>query len=376
MKKTIFLILPVLVLFACSTGKKAMEKGDYFSAVSKAVQRLQSNPKSKNAQSVVKESYPLAIQWSQDEIDLLLSGNEDFKWDKTYQLMQKVNNIASEIRLSPVAYSIISDPKIYTSELDMAKNKAAEERYVFGIAQLDENTLESARKAYRNFQRVGELVSGYKDVAEKIELSKQMGTLKVILEAIPVHTKRYQLSSEFFYGEVFKYLNDTYPPKSFVNVFSPDQAERLGIEYPDFVANLQFYDFEVGRSEHSEKEETLTKRVKVENRDTSKVSYHTYKAKLKTLTDKAKSRGILEVQVIDFENGEVVMNERIPGEFIWMNTYAIYVGDEKALTNEQLKLTKGKVLPLPSTQDMFVEFTKPIYDQLTQKLRRFFNKYD
>ena len=353
-----------------------MEKGDYFSAVSKAVSRLQANPNNKNAISVVKKSYPLAIQWSQEEIDLLLSGNEGFKWDKTYGIMTQVNAIASEIRQSPVAHSLVPNPKVYTSEMDMARNKAAEERYQAGNLQLQENTREAARLAYQNFMRANQLVLGYKDVGEKLIEAKDLATLKVIMEAIPVVAKRYQLSSEFFYSQVFSFLVDKYKAGSFVNIFSPEEAERAGIDYPDFVVKLQFYDFEVGLAEHFEKEETLSKRVAVESKDTTRTSYVTYHAKLKTLTDQAASRGLLEVQIVDFQANKTVVDDKIPGEFVWANQYAMFVGDKEALTKAQLELTYRKAAPLPSTQDMFVEFTKPIYDQLTSRLRRFFNDYD
>ena len=62
--------------------------------------------------------------------------------------------------------------------------------------------------------------------------------------------------------------------------------------------------------------------------------------------------------------------------FMWLNEYAIFVGDVEALDKNQLELTKRKVLPLPDQQDLFIEFTRPIYDQLTQKLNRFFNRYN
>ncbi len=377
MKNLAYLFLLSVWLFAsCSSGKKALQKGEYFSAVSKAVKRLNNNPGNKNAKEVIRESYPLAIQWSQEEIDMMLSGADEFKWDKTLGLMQKVNIAAREIRQSPVARQIIPEPKTYTSEMEVAKQNAAEERYKAGNRQLAENTLESGRMAFRNFRRANEILPGYKDVAPKMVESKNLATIKVVLEAIPVHTATYKLSSELFYQQVFEFLNNKYPERSFVNIYSPQEAERVGLEYPDFIVRLQFYDFVVGKTDHYEKEELLTKRVEVETRDTTKTTYKNYKAKLKTFTDKVASGGVLDMQVIDFNADKVMVNDRIPGEFVWIYDHAIYVGDKEALTKEQFELTKRKAVPLPPAQDLFIEFTKPIYDQLTGRLRRFLNKYD
>ena len=78
----ILLLLPLL-LFSCSSGKKALQKGNYYDAITKAVERLKSNPTNSNALKVLDEGYPLAMQWSQEEIDLALSSNEAFKWEQT-----------------------------------------------------------------------------------------------------------------------------------------------------------------------------------------------------------------------------------------------------------------------------------------------------
>jgi hypothetical protein len=40
-KPATFLIISILVLASCSSGKKALQKGDYFSAIAKAVDRLE-----------------------------------------------------------------------------------------------------------------------------------------------------------------------------------------------------------------------------------------------------------------------------------------------------------------------------------------------
>ncbi|NOY96857.1 MAG: hypothetical protein GXO81_10905 [Chlorobi bacterium] len=369
------LLLAFFIVFGCSSGRKAMDKGDYFSAVSKSVQRLKANPNNSKAASVLKNSYPLAIAWAQEEVDLLLTTNEDFKWDKTLQLMQRVNNLAREVRQSPTARKIIPDPKVYTSEMGMVKDKAAEERYKAGVKALEAEGHEAAREAYFYFQRANEIIPGYKDVAKKITVAKDLATTKVILETIPVHAIRYKLTSEFFYSQVFEFLNHQFTDKGFVRFYSPSEAKESNLKYPDMVIRLRFYDFEVGNLEHFEKEEVLTKKVEIESKDTLKTEYKTYNAKLKAFTDKASSRGLLDVKIIDFASNKLLVDDKIPGEFVWVNNYAIFVGDKEALDKEQLALTKRKAMPLPSAQGLFIEFTKPMYSRLTAKLRRFFKQY-
>jgi len=372
----LFLLAVVFLLSGCSSGKKALQQGEYFLAVSKAVQRLQSYPDNRKATSVLREGYPLAINWAQEEIDRIMTLNEPFKWGRSVDLMEQVNALSGEVRQSPAARKIIRDPKIYLSELSSAREKAAAESYQAGIALLEQRTRESACEAFFHFEDVVRFMPGYRDVDEKLREAKNLGTLRVIIEAIPVHTQRYQLSSEFFYNKVFEYLNNEFPERSFVSFYSPDQAEQVGLSVPDMVVSLEFYDFVVGQTEHSEKEEEVKRRVQVETRDTTKVVYRNYTAKLKTYIDKVNSGGVLDVKIAEGQGGKLLMNERIPGSFTWVNEYAMYVGDKEALDKEQRELTERKVAPLPPGQELFVEFTKPIYNQLTGKLRRFFRAYN
>jgi len=376
MKKAILFSLTALLLFSCSTGKKALQRGDYFSAVIKAVDRLKSAPNNKNAKKVLREGYPLTLEWVQEEMDQLLTLNTGSKWEQAINLMEQVNRLSSEIRGTPAARKIISDPKVYTSELNLAYEKAAEDRYNAGLEEMKLNTKESARRAFDHFRAANNYVEGYKDAVDLMRIAKENATIKVIVETIPTPSVRYKLSSEFFYDQVFEYLNNQYGPNGFVNIYSPYQAEKENLTNPDFIVNMEFFDFSVGNLKQFEKEENVENKVKIESKDTARVRYTTYKAKLKTFTDKVESGGTLRIRIIEPDTDKLMMDELIPGSFTWINEYAIYVGDKEALDKRQFELTERKAVPLPPEQDLFVEFTKPIYDQLITKFRRFFRRYD
>jgi hypothetical protein len=370
------ILLFIFFLSSCSSGKKALQQGDYFSAVSKAVERLKTSPDNKKAGNVLKDGYQLILEWSQEEIDLSLTSNSPYKWEQVTGIMRRMNNLSAEIRSTPAARKIIPNPRNYTTELSMAYEKAAEERYTAGLTELERNTRESARSAYNHFYAADNYLNGYKNVRELMETSRQLATIKVILEAIPVNTQKYRLTSEFFYNQIFEFLNNRFGPRSFVNFYSPFQAENVKLEAPDFIVSLQFFDFSVGNLIHSEKEEKIEKRVKIETKDTTKVEYKNYMAKLKTFSDKVQSGGSLRVQILDPVNDKIYFDDIVPGSFTWVNEYAMFAGDKEALDKKQLDLTKRKAMPLPPEQDLFIEFTKPIYAQVTSRLNGFFQRYN
>jgi len=290
--------------------------------------------------------------------------------------MQQVNQLSDLIRSTPAARKITGNPKTYTSELNMAFEKAAEERYNAGNAELDIHTRESARRAFEHFAKTDQYIKNYKNVNQLMNEAKQLATLRVIVEAIPVNTQKFRLSSEFFYNQVFEYLNNQFRTNGFVSFYSPAQAEKSGLTNPDFIVDMEFFDFSVGNIVRAEKEENVEKQIKIETRDTTRVEYKKYAAKLKTYIDQVISAGSLRVRIIDFANDKLMTDEIVPGSFTWINEYAIYVGDKEALDNRQLELTRRKAMPLPPEQDLFIELTKPIYSQVTQNLNRFFRRYN
>jgi len=71
----------------------------------------------------------------------------------------------------------------------------------------------------------------------------------------------------------------------------------------------------------------------------------------------------------------VLTAEKFPGEFVWYCEWGSYNGDERALTSKQLKISKLKEIAPPQPQDLFIEFTRPIYNQLTNKINSFYRNY-
>jgi len=86
------------------------------------------------------------------------------------------------------------------------------------------------------------------------------------------------------------------------------------------------------------------------------------------------SRGLVDMQIVDSHNGRVILQEKIPGEFVWIAEWATFNGDERALNTAQRQLAQRREVPSPAPQDLFIMFTGPIYDQVTDRLRRFYNR--
>lgn len=108
--------------------------------------------------------------------------------------------------------------------------------------------------------------------------------------------------------------------------------------------------------------------------DTNKV-YGTVKATLYHYTKTTTSKGVVSFRIIDAKTGALLAVEKMPGEYVWKSEWATFNGDERALSAQQLALTKQKEVPAPPPQELFIEFTRPIYDQITSRIREFYRGY-
>jgi hypothetical protein len=366
-----------LLLVSCSSGKKAFDRGDYYNATLKAVNRLRSDPNSSKAIEAVKEGYPMALIFFQGKVDNTLSANIPFKYTEVVGHYEKMNRMADEVSRCPAALKLFPQLNYYTLELDQSRQLAAEEQYTAGLGNEKLDTRLSWKEAWSNYKQADRFAPGYKDVRNRLDQAKYNGTLKVIVEQIKVPQK-YQLTSDFFLNQIIENLLRN-RPNEFVAYYSPESAKKEGINQPDQLLRMNFDDFVVGQFYDKESVKELSRdsvQISVTLKTGEKVkAYNTVKAKLTVNRRELISKGILDVMILDLPSNKVVSQRKFPGQFIWFAEWGSFNGDERALDEKQLAVCRRKPLPPPGPQELFVEFTKPIFNQVTPYLKSFYQQY-
>jgi hypothetical protein len=87
------------------------------------------------------------------------------------------------------------------------------------------------------------------------------------------------------------------------------------------------------------------------------------------------SGGILSLRIVDAQNNRVIQQRNFTGEYVWATNWANFKGDDRALSNEQKRLCNQQAQLPPPHQDLFIEFTKPIYTQAVQYVRSAYSRY-
>ncbi|MFA6127461.1 MAG: hypothetical protein WC699_09160 [Bacteroidales bacterium] len=361
------------LLSSCNSGKKSLQEGNYSDAVFKSVQKLRDSPDNKNAKETIDQAYPLALSTFKQEIDQLMTSQAPFKYSGIADRYETMNRMADEIRHCPAALKIIRNPEFFAEQVAEARQKAASEAYQSGMNSIKQGTRASARDAYYQFLNADRYVPGYQEVKQKIEQAKFDATLKVVVEQVPV-PGRYKISSDFFYDQVYNLL-DKNSRREFVDFYDPSAAKKL--PYVDEILRMEFDDFIVGSTYDKDTEKEYTSKDSVKTGTATingqKVEvFDVVKAKLTIHRREVVSTGVLLVQMVDARTNNPKATKKFPGTYTWYTEWASFNGDGRALSTQQLDLCKKKPMLPPPPQDLFLEFTKPIYEQLKGFLSNYY----
>ena len=365
-----------VVIFSCSSAKKSYERGNYYSAVIQSIERLRKNPDHKKSIETLNEAYPLAINYYEGIVRNVQQSNDRFKNGKVYDAYSALNYMYDEIQRCPGALSVIPNPRSYFSELTMYRERAADERYNAGMQALNLGSRESAKESFFHFQEAKKYLATYKDVDAKMDEARWAATLKVLVDQVPVPTWQYQVSVQFFQEQLNEYLFH-YKGNEFVRFFD---AKDENIKEPDQILIVQFDDFVVGQTNNFQYSREITKdsvivgQVKLENGESANV-YGTVKATVHEFKRELISKGLVSMRVLDARSNQIILHDKFPGQFNWTSVWGNFNGDERALTSQDLAICGNKPADPPPPQDLFIEFTRPIYGQITSRVRNYYQGY-
>ncbi|WP_341226855.1 hypothetical protein [uncultured Arcticibacterium sp.] len=377
--RSILVMTASFTFVSCSkSGTKALDKGDYYNAVLQSVDKLKKDIDNEKSLSVLPEAYTYASQDLLADISSAKNANQQFRWERVLDDYSKLNKMHDLIARCMPCRRVIS-PTSYFKEAEEARDLAANERYIYANEMLERGTIEAGRAAFDSYEELFQFAPNFKDVRIKMDEALNAGSYHVVVEQPTINSRTYQLSHEYFQEQIDEFLRENKRVNKFIRFYSPTEAKATKVQ-PDHIVRLEFVDFIVGETFLEKKETTLTSVDSVKTGTATikgeKVDvYAKVKAKFYDNRKIVNSKGLLIMQIIDFQNDKLLKKEELPGEFTWVNEWASFNGDERALTDKELALTKNKEEVPPAPQHLFIEFSRPIYEQFTYKIKRFYDDY-
>ena len=363
--------IALFFLSACTSSKQQFEKGNYEKAVALSIKKLRKKPDNSKQKNILKAAYQYAVQVSEEKIKQHQQSTDRFKWDRVIKQYQKMQQLYTDLLQCPACLSIVS-PVDLQNELNQALAQGAQIYVEEGQKALATKEKEGGRLAYRHFAQAKAYQNDYGNIDLMLNEARIQGTEIIGISRIPVSSKVLELNTAFFLQQLTQALNDL---NYFFAVFAPLEQLVAQNQQADQVVDLSFDDYYIGQTYIKEVRESLVRdSVKVgEVTDSLGTKYAVYgevKADLQRFEKTIESGGLLNIAIVEPNSRSVLFQQKIPSTTIWENNWASYQGDKRALTKEELALTQEKELLPPPPQELFYSFTRPLFDQSANLLRR------
>lgn len=386
--KTRLLYLSLLfLLYACSGVKqasKALYSGDYEQAVDVAVKRLQKN-KNKKAdfqQTAILEDAFAKMKTSYHDKINFLKKDTNVNTQQVYNLYLSMDRIQNKIKPLLPLYKANGQQanfhfEDYSNDIIQAKQDYVTSLYEDGISLMKGNKTDN-RKAYNTFGQLLNLYPNYKDAKKLRDDARYYGTdfVFVVIEnntnvVIPVRLEQALLDF------------NTYGLDDFWTEY---HANKLSNVKYDYEVVLEFREILVSPERIAEKEIPLSKEI-IETtyrtdrngnfvldqngnkiKDEKKV---TVKGNLKQVVQTKSVAVGGQVHYFDLNRNQRINSYPLQSEFIFENIFATFSGDNKALNNDELAMTKNKFVMFPSNEQMLFDASTDIKSRFASILKRY-----
>jgi len=390
MKKIVSVsIILILILSACGSSKKQLEKGNYEAALDKAVKQLRKDNRDTKQISILDKSFKTLSEQDNERIRYLKLEEKPANWDEIYQINKRMSDRQAYVRtVTPLELNgkTIEYPYVdYMPEMVAAKRKSADFYFAHGNELMKNKLKESYRQAYNEFIRAKEYVGNYDGIDNKIDDAKYLGMSRVLItlqnKSLIKFDQEFEqdllsldlprLNSEWVEYHT-KDLNQNTQYDYFVNInvrniiLSPDQTMQK-----DTVVKKEVED---GFSYQLDKKGNVMKDSLGNDIKTKK--YKTLQcALIETIQSKAcQING--DVEVIQVNPNKVLKKDPLGAQSDFEFVSARALGDIQALSQAQIEKTKSKAVPFPSDMEMVLRCSdalKQAINGAVQSNKRFIN---
>lgn len=355
-----------------------LERGQYDRAIERSTEKLMKNPSNSKELTVLEEAYELANMFDRERIEFLeLEGREE-SWVEIYQLYEqlnwrqnKVRRLSSQIRNRFTFYN-------YDQEIIESKSAAADISYKRGLEFLEKGDKLSARQAYYEFETAAQIYPGYENVDQNMEQSLLRGANyalfmiennsgMILPEYFDAELKKVALrdkSSQWVVFDTYENENVDYDYFVTLNItdinFSPERIEQKTYTESNEIEDGLRYELD---ENGNVRKDSLGNDIQVPNLVTVTAE----------VTESIQSKSAFVAGSLDFyelESDQLIRTDNITVESVFRHQFGTYTGNRKALSEESMKIIRGREIPFQSNESMLMNAAELLKDRAVTIITR------
>jgi hypothetical protein len=383
MKNTIYFLLFVAFLSACTSSSTYFDRGEYDNALQKSVSKLIKKPTNVKEANILERAYTLANQRDNEIIQQKKEDGSAQSWDQIatiYSGMKARQQLVKKVLPLTFGEKVIDFETVnYDDVIKDAKKTAAKSYFDHAKKLMEGNDRKSNRSAYYEFQRAKNLSTDFPDIETLMQTTKDLGTA---LAGVSIKNETDRNLSADFLKAIISYnagsLNKEWA-KYVVGIELPE------FEY-DYLVTVVLKKFEV--SPESQKENTQEYKKDVQDgwiyeydakgnvkkdtagNDIKKPKMKTIKCKVTQTTQYKKATVYSTIDYIDNRSGEIIRQENVNGEAEFKNAVNTANGDQNALSSELKKQIGGRLLAFPSNDELIKQAAERLKSNTQNAIKR------
>jgi len=390
-------------------ARKSYGKGHYDKAVMNCAHALRINPTYKKALILIQDAHKSAVSSHENAISQLTQSSDKFKWDELVTEYESMVNLRETLMTLPVLISPMTDKPISLpvaecySELETAKQHAAESHYHEGITLIKSNDIETKKQAAKQFKRAVYYISDYKDASSLYEEARSDAVLRLAI--VPFENKsgkrrKYGAIAESIIDGTINNLMEDEEATEFLDIISRDELdlvlkelklgssglvnEETAVELGNIVGahkiltgkitQIIYTPARTVKKRVTEKKKVVVGKEKYTDKNGKEKTRNikeTVKAyvNIYTRTTKATIRGACHI--VDVKTGKIEWSESIAGSSDIQTSWAKFSGDKRALTWEQTQLAKKGEQLVPVEEEMINYAAGSAMNKLAKSLKEY-----
>lgn len=386
-----FLLLSVLLslLLSCNGRKqveKAINSGNYDVAINDALKKLQTNKDKKRKEDYVlmlRDAYYKVVARDLDRVKHLKKDNNPELYKEIYEMFIDLN--ARQEAIKPVLPLVVNGKEIsfkfndYSSSIVKYRDLTSDYLYEEGLKLLELEDKSKIRDAYSIYQYIESINPNYDDTRALMEEAHYRGTNYVIVN---IENQTNQIIPKRLEDDLLNF--NTYGLNQFWTVYHANADTNINYDYamqlqlkrinisPERIVERQIlreqrivdgWEYQLDGNGNVMKD-SLGNDIKVDK-------IITVKARLFEFEQQKSSQILADVVYSDLNTNQVIDRFPIDSGFEFLNLYATYRGDKRALTREDLDIIRNRRVMFPSNEQMVYDTGEDLKLKLKDIISRF-----
>ncbi len=376
---TLLSLFATSLIFSCKSASKLYEKGNYDEAVEIAAKKLQKKPGDPELMEIVQNAYRYAVNDHESRIRTHSASNSDLKWEWIYNEYVDLQRLYHAIQQSPSVMEVVK-PFNYSSYIGTYAEKAGDARFERGMAYMNQQTKQSFKNAYREFQASIRFQPGRMDAVDMRNEAFENAVTNVVI--IPMQQQggyvysSYNVGDANFDDQLIRSLQNS-SGDEFVRFYSAWDARSKDIRV-DQELDMRLSTVDIGRYYDENSTRRVSKDIVVKETvykpDSIVREYAKVHANIISTRRTLQSAAVLQLNVRD-GNGRWLWSNNVDATYRWTTDFSTYNGDSRALSEADRQLVERRKEFAPSDNEIMRILLDQLNNNAISTVRNYFSRY-